>query len=337
MKELVKMSCRVLFFTTDGETQQANKILRKMGMDESVELVGCGHAPFTSPTAEQLEGCDAVIAELTPIDAEEARLMANSGVKIVASMSIGINHMDVNELTKLGIYVTNCPGYCAQDVALHTVALMLDLMRQISYFNRSVRNGGWDPKVGYEMRRPQGQTLGLVFFGHIANEVAPSAQALGMKVLVWAPTKTKEFIESKGCEKAQSLEELLTRSDVVSLHCPLIPETKGLIGADQLKMMKNTAFLINTARGELIDEDALADALDSGEIMGAAMDVMCHEAKSRNQRLVNSERCVITPHAAYVSEEAADVLRRMTLESVCDLMVRHDSPRYCVNESSVGN
>lgn len=167
-------------------------------------------------------------------------------------MSIGINHVDVAGLAARGVAVSNCPGYCAEDVALHTVALMLGLMRQVTMSNRDVLTGNWNPRFGREMRRSARQTCGLAFFGNIARKVVPLVKALGMDVLVWAPTKSAEELAAAGCRKAESLDELLATSDVVSFHCPLVPMTERLIGARELALMKPTALLINTARGAVL-------------------------------------------------------------------------------------
>ena len=328
---------RVLFYTLDGKTERAEEILREQGMGDAVELVGCAHPALQSPTSAQLEGCDGYIGEFAPVRGDTVDAMARAGVRVVASMSIGMNHIDVAGLTAHGIAVANCPGYCAEDVAAHAIALMLDLMRKVTFSNRTVLAGGWDPKAVYEPYRTQGRTLGLVFFGRIARAVVPIARALGMRVLVWAPTKTAEELADAGCERADTLDDLLAASDVVSLHCPLIPETRGLIGARELALMKPTVYLVNTARGPLVDEDALLRALDEGlasngarGIRAAGLDVLASETKP-NRRLIDHPRCVVTPHCAYDSAEAADTLRRMSLEAVCDVLVRGVEPAHAVH------
>lgn len=332
------MGHRVLYYTLDGDIERANEMLDEMGHADDIELVGCAHVPFAAPTAEQLKGCDGFIGEFAPVLGETVGAMADAGVRVAASMSIGMNHMDVDGLEAHGVTVTNCPGYCAEDVATHAIALMLDLMRKVTFTNRSVVGGAWDPKGGYEPYRTQGRTLGLVFFGNIARQVAPVARALGMRVLVWAPTKTPEELAAAGCERAATLDELLAASDVVSLHCPLIPQTRGLIGARELSLMKPTAYLINTARGPVVDEAALVAALDANVASGGAqgiraagLDVLADEkarAQGATRRLIEHPRCVVTPHAAYDSAEAADTLRRMSLASVVDVLVRGVAPRH---------
>ena len=330
------MAHRVLYYTLDGDTARAQKILEGWGVDGELELVGCKHAANDPAGPAQLAGYEAIIGEFSPMLGDTVKHAAAAGIRVVASMSIGMNHVDVAGLTARGITVCNCPGYCAEDVAAHTIALMLDLMRKITFTNRAVLGGTWDPKGGYEAYRTQGRTMGLVFFGRIARAVAPIAQALGMRVLVWAPTKSAEELGAAGCEKAESLDMLLAAADVVSLHCPLIPETAGLIGARELSLMKPTAYLINTARGPLIDEDALLAALDANVASGgtrgiraAAMDVLAKET-SPNQALIHHPRCVVTPHTSYDSAESADNLRIMSLEAVVDVLVRGVEPRYAV-------
>lgn len=329
-----RMTHSVLYYSLDGNTDRARKILDQMGAGGDIRLIGCAHEAYARPTPEQLAECEGFIGEFAPITGDTVDAVAKAGVRVCASMSIGLNHMDVEGLQCHGIIVTNCPGYCAEDVACHTVALMLDVMRKVTFGNRSVLSGSWDPQAGYPVYRTQGRTIGLVFFGHIARAVAPIARALGMHVLVWAPTKSAAELEEAGCERAESLEELLRASDVVSLHCPLIPETRGLIGARELSLMKPSAYLINTARGEIVDEDALIDALDKGQIRAAGLDVIAHETHP-NRRLIEHPRVVVTPHSACSSEEAADNLRRMCLESVVDVLVRNTAPAWSVTPEAV--
>ena len=335
--EGAQMAHRVLYYTLDGDTSDAQALLEQMGMADEISLAGCSHAVLEPPTAEQLAGCEGFIGEFAPVPTSTADVMAAAGVRVVASMSIGLNHLDVTTLCEHGIAVANCPGYCAEDVATHTIALMLDLMRKVTFTNREAVAGTWDPKGGgYEVYRTQGRTLGLVFFGRIAQAVVPVARALGMRVLVWAPTKTANELAAAGCERAETLDELLEASDVVSLHCPLIPETEHLIGARELELMKPTAYLINTARGAVVDEDALVAALDKNMasngmhgIRAAGLDVLANETEP-NRALIGHPRCLVTPHSAYDSVEASENLRRMTLESVCDVLVRGEAPRYAV-------
>ncbi len=331
---------RVLYYTLEPTVGLGAKVLANRADADEFELVECAHEPYSSPTAEELAGCEAVIGEFMPVDAECAIRMGVAGVRLVASMSIGTNHMDLDSCRGAGVTVTNCPGYCAEDVATHTIALMLDLFRKVSFQNREALAGGWDPATGYPTRRCSGKTLGLVFFGRIAKAVAPIAKALGMKVVVWAPTKSAEEIEAAGCTKVETLDILLAISDVVSLHCPLIPETENLIGMRELAYMKPNAFLINTARGGCVDEAALVAALDenvatNGEagIRAAALDTLVQEAdpSQLNHALIDHERCLVTPHSAYLSEESARTLAEMSFDACAQLLLENRRPDNAVN------
>ncbi len=331
------MTHRILYYMVDGSTAKAQQILQEWNMDGQIELVGCPHEPLADPTPDQMTGCEGFIGEFGPVSAKTAKAMAHAGIRIVSSMSIGVNHVDVAALAQHGIITTNCPGYCSLDVAQHATGLMLDLMRKITFSNRDVLNGAWAPTGGYAAHRTQGQTIGLVFFGNIARAIASIAQTLGMNVIVWAPTKTREELAQAGCTKAETLDELLAASGVVSLHCPLIPQTEHLIGAHELKIMKPNSFLINTARGPVVDEAALLAALDENiasngtrGIQAAALDVLADES-APNRALIEHPRCIVTPHAAYCTEEANDTLRRMTLKAQVDYLVRDIMPEYVVS------
>lgn len=244
-------------------------------------------------------------------------------------------------LRERGVTVTNCPGHCAEDVATHALGLTLDLFRKITFQNRSMLGGGWDPVEGYPTTRVSRKTLGLVFFGHIAQSLAPMARGLGMHVVAWAPTKSAETLAEFGVEKAETLDDLLVQSDVVSLHCPLIPETEGLIGKRELALMKPSAYLINTARGEVVDEDALVAALDEsiasdGEcgITAAGLDTLAGEndgTDNLNRRLIEHPRCVTTPHSAYLSRESTLALAGMSLDSCAEILIEGRTPTNAVN------
>ena len=228
--------------------------------------------------------------------------------------------------------MTNAPGYCAPEVAEHTIGLMLALDRKIPFFDRQVRKGHWNPTEGYPLYRIAGKTVGLVFFGEIPKRMVPVLKAFEMKILVYAPTKSGEYLSSFGCKKVE-LEELLHESDFVSLHCPLIKGvTEHLIGEAELKKMKPTSFLINTARGAIVDEKALVKALRQGWIRGAGIDVLEREQSAESDLTDMEERVVITPHAAYISEDALHEGRRIALEQLVSCIIMEERPKNAVNE-----
>lgn len=324
------MAPRVLLYSLNDKAPLAERHLAERGLAGALEVVCRPHTAGTTPTREELEGFDAVVGEYMPVAGPAVEAFGDAGVRLLASMSIGVNHMDVAGLAERGVTVSNCPGYCSQEVATHAVALMLDLNRSITRTNRGVLAGGWDPLSGAPMRRIAGQTLGLVFFGNIARAVTPMAQGLGMNVMAWAPTKSAEELATAGVTKAETLEELLGASDVVSLHCPLIPETRNLMDAKAFAAMKRGAHLINTARGDVVDEGALLDALDSGQVGGAGLDVVRDEFGQRNRRLLEHPRVVVTPHSAFDSMEAQQALVDMTLDACIELLLEGRTPTHVV-------
>lgn len=325
------MPHRVLMYTLTGDTTEAQQILSEAGITAEFELVGMKHEPLVGVSPQQIQGFEALVNEFAPVTAESIKAAAGT-LRLISSLSIGLNHVDLAACKDAGICVSNCPGYCTQDVALHAITLMLDLFRKITASNIDVKAGRWNPHFGYPVHRPEGRTLGLVFFGNIARHVSPLAQALGMKVAVWAPTKSAKELAAAGCTKVETLDELMSISDVVSLHCPLIDKTRNLIGTHELELLGPQGFLINTARGALINEKNLLDALNAGIILGCGLDCLAHEGKPDPLELeiINHPHAVITPHSGYVSVEASKELLRLGLLSVKELLVDGITPTTAV-------
>ena len=191
--------------------------------------------------------------------------------KIIARYGIGVDTIDLDAATRAGIIVTNNPTYCIEEVAEHTMALLLACARKVPLYDRLVRAGRWEVPPGKPMFRLVGRTLGLVGFGNIARAVAVRAAAFGMRVLFYDPfVKQGQFSEPG--EKRPALADLLGEADFVSVHPLLVPETRGMIGDEAFARMKPTAFLVNCSRGPIVDTEALVRALDSGRIAGCALD-----------------------------------------------------------------
>ena len=319
----------VLYYNIDDTLDYENSLLKKWQV-EDVELIAVqdkeNKKPFTAYAAE----ADGVVVEYQYISREIMEQLPK--LKIVALQSIGYNNVDIPAATELGICVTNAPGFCTEEVALHTVGLLIDLVRKISFYDRSVRSGQWNPLIGPKLHRITGKSIGLVFFGSIPKAMLPMLRALGLKILVYAPTKTKEYLAEYGVEKIKTLEELLQISDFVSLHTPLMPETTHLISAPQLKLMKKSAFLINTARGAVVDEPALAQALRDGTIAGAGIDVIENEADEKSN-LFDLENVVITPHAAFISEDSFYAAREIALSQLVARLSLNERPSNLVNKT----
>lgn len=231
----------------------------------------------------------------------------------VARFGIGLDNIDVAYCTSRGIPVTNVPDYCLTEVAEHTLALILSLARKVAWYHAETKAGRYDLKSGGPLRRLAGQTLGIIGFGAIGRQVARLATAVGLKVLVY----TRRPSAAPGVEQV-GLDELLERSDYVSLHVPHTPETDRLINARALQRMRPTAFLINTARGAVVDHEALAEALAARQIAGAALDVQTPEPPDLGRPPYNDPRVIVTPHAAFVSAESLVELRTRATTQVAE-------------------
>ncbi len=324
---------KAVYFNIDDNLDYENSLLREWGVTD-LELVEIkdkeGKKTFVGHLqAEEAEG---LVVEYEQVTREVMEKLPR--LKIVSLQSIGYNNVDAKAATELGICITNVPGFCAEEVAVHAVGMAIDLVRKITFYDRSVRAGKWDPLLGYKTYRMTGMTFGLVFFGEIPKKMVPILKAFGLKILVYAPTKTKEYLAGFGCEKAETLESLLKTSDFVSLHTPLTPETRHMISEPQLKLMKNSAYLINTARGSVVDEPVLVKALKEGWIKGAGIDVIEDEANEVSD-LFGLENVVITPHAAFVSEDSFYDARRRALKQLVMLLSEKAAPEYLVNKDVV--
>ena len=320
---------KVIYFNIDDNLDYENKLLREWNIKdiELAEIKDKSPGKF----AGYLADADGLVVEYEQVTREVIEQCPK--LKCVSVQSIGYNNLDVKGATDLGVCLTNAPGFCAPEVALHTIGLLIDLVRKITYYDKSVRAGKWDPLAGYKTGRISGMTFGMVFFGQIPKAMLPMLKALELEVLVYAPTKTKEYLAGYGCEKAETLDDLLEKSDFVSLHCPLIKGvTYHLIGEPQLRKMKKTAFLLNTARGAVVDEQALIKALTEGWIKGAGIDVIEDETNEQSGLFKLNENVVITPHAAFMSEDSFYAARRIALEQLVQRLHDKKLPSNLVNK-----
>jgi D-3-phosphoglycerate dehydrogenase / 2-oxoglutarate reductase len=261
-----------------------------------------------------------------------ARVIEKLGrCKIIARYGIGVDNVDLDAATRAGIVVTNVPDYCIDEVSDHALALLLALARRIVPANGAVRAGDWDVIAHAGIRRLRGQTLGLVGFGKIAVAVAAKAQSFGLRVVACDPFVRSEAMAPHGVQ-AVDLDRLLAKSDAISIHVPLSPETLNLIGARELAFMKPTAFLINTSRGGIVDEQALAVALKENRIGGAALDVLGVEPPSPDHPLRKLPNVILTPHLAFYSRESVIELQTKAAEEVARAM-RGEPPRSPVNRA----
>ena len=257
-----------------------------------------------------------------------ALLDAAPRCRIVSRYGIGLDNIPVAHATALGIVVANVPDFCLDEVSDHALALLLAAARRIVPFAAETAAGTWTPALGGGLPRLRGRTLGLIGYGNIARAVAPKALAFGLRVLVSTPRLGPGEIAAG--VTAVDLPTLLAESDYVSLHVPLNDGTRGMIGTESFRAMKPTAWLINTSRGAVVDEAALIQALDEGQIAGAALDVLQVEPPPPDHSLLNRPNAIITPHVAFASAEALIELRRRAAEHVA-FVLRGERPPHVVN------
>jgi D-3-phosphoglycerate dehydrogenase len=235
--------------------------------------------------------------------------------RVIARYGIGVDNVDLNAAAAKGIAVTNVPDYCIDEVSDHALALLLACARRVPLLAGRVRDGRWEAKDAVPIHRLRGQVLGLVGFGRIPRRLAEKARPLGVEVIAFDPYVGAEEMRRDGARKVD-LAALLAESDFVSVHAPLVEQTRGLIGEAQLRAMKRTAYLINTARGPLVVESALVRALQDGWIAGAALDVMEHEPPAPDAPLRSLPNALLTPHVAFYSEESVQELQRKAVDEV---------------------
>jgi len=248
--------------------------------------------------------------------------------KAIGRFGLGVDNIDIPAAARLGIKVTYVPDYCLREVSDHAIALLLALARKIPLSNALVQSGRWEVPPIVPLRRLEGQVLGLIGFGNIPRALAPKAKAFGLKVITHDPYVPEDVVKAHGVENT-SFEGLLARSDFVSVHAPLLPATRGLMNAAAFAMMKTGAFLVNTARGPLIDETALVAALDSGHLGGAALDVVTVEPLAKDSPLRGRDNVILTPHTAFYSVEALEELQTKCASDVARVL-SGEAPVYPV-------
>jgi D-3-phosphoglycerate dehydrogenase / 2-oxoglutarate reductase len=258
---------------------------------------------------------------------EELSILERCGA--IIRTGSGTDNVPVKAATRLGIVVANTPDALNDAVSDHAIGLLFALIRQIPFQDRNVRARIWDRYHGFPRWHLKGQTLGLVGFGRIAQSVAQKLAGFRLTTLAYDPFVASDVF-AQHAVRSVSLEELMERSDFVSIHCPLTPETRHLIGTAQLKRMKPDAVLINTSRGPVIDESALTIALQSGWIAGAGLDVLDPEPPDWSNPLLQLDNVVITPHIGGYSDEYLPNSWRLSMESAIDFK-KGRWPRSCVN------
>ena len=278
---------------------------------------------------------DAVMVQWATVNRKVIEAMTRC--KVISRYGIGVDMVDLQAAADHGIPVANVPDFCIEEVSDSTLGFLFTLNRRIFILDRWVRSGGWGstrPIPYWPPARLRGQTLGIVGLGNIGRMVAQKAGCLGLKLLGFDPYVEPEQAVGLGVELV-TLDDLLRRSDYVSLHCPLNAETRGLIGAAQLALMKPTACLINMARGPVVVQSALYDALVNHKITAAALDVLEEEPPKPDDPLLQLDNVIINPHASSGSTQAAVELRNAVAQNVVDAL-SGKRPRSIVNRKALG-
>lgn len=301
---------------------------------ESSVLAAAGHELrlASCKTAEDVieagAGIDAMLVQYAPITAAVFEALPQLG--LVSRYGVGVDAVDTDAAQRHGVWVCNVPDYGTTEVALHAVAMLLALLRNLAGHDREVRTGHWDYHLGGELRRPSSLTLGVVGLGRIGRMTAERAAPWFSAVVGYDPY-LPDFAWPEVFERVE-ISDLFARSSAVTLHLPLTEDTRGLVGVDLLARMPTGSYLVNTSRGGLVDLDALLGALDSGRLAGAALDVLPQEPPPNDHPLLSHPRALITPHVAWYSAEAEAELRRKAAQNIVD-WAQTGRPTYAVVEA----
>jgi D-3-phosphoglycerate dehydrogenase len=307
--------------------------LERQGLDSlDVEIIQPGRLRSEDEIIEHGRDADILLVIAEPITRRVISSLPR--LKGVIRYGIGVDTVDLKAATEFGVVVANFPDFCLDEVANHTMALLLALNRRLFRLDRVVRDGQWSPAVLRSVLPGigslQGETLGLVAFGNIPRRVAPRAQAFGLKVIAYDPYLDDEVFGRFGVRRVQRVEELLAESDYVSSHLPLTEETYHFFTAERFRLMKPTAYFINTSRGKVVDQPALIRALQEGWIAGAGLDVFEDEPLPADSPLTRLENVILTPHAAYYSDRSERNLKLRVGRAAADIL-RGFEPEHVAN------
>lgn len=280
------------------------------------ELTVYDRTPFDK-IVERARGAEIIFTNKTPLSSQVLKDLP--GLKYIGVLATGYNVVDTGAAKELGITVTNIPTYGTAAVAQFTLALLLEMCHHVGAHSEEVKHGAWanSPDFcfwNYPLIELAGKTMGIIGFGRIGRAVAEIAQALGMKVLAYDSYRD-DSLETESLRYAE-LDELLAIADVISLHCPLFDNNKGMINRQTIAKMKDGVMIINTSRGPLIVEEDLAAALNSGKVAGAAVDVLAVEPAKMDNPLMNAKNCIITPHIAWAPKESRERLMNIAADNL---------------------
>jgi len=300
----------------DGYTENPGDLSWK-GLENLGELKVYDRTTEHSKIVERIGDAEAVYTNKTPITRQTIEACQN--LKFIGALATGYNIIDTEAAREAGIIVSNIPSYGTDAVAQYAIALLLELCHHVGEHSQCVKSGEWTNHEDwcfwkYPLIELAGKTMGIIGFGRIGRRTARIAGALGMKVLAY-DSSPREELETETCHFT-SLEELLAESDVISLHCPLFPATQGIINKENISRMKDGVMIINNSRGPLIVEADLRDALNSGKVAGAALDVVSVEPIHMDNPLLAAKNCIITPHIAWAPKESRQRLMDIAVDNL---------------------
>ena len=299
--------------------------------DELNALGPCEIFDRTAPDQIRPRAANAEIILTNKVILSREIIMALPKLRYLGMLATGVNVVDTAAARERGIPVTNIPGYSTHSVAQLTFALLLELTHHIGHHAQTVRAGRWSRNpdfcyADFPLLELAGLTFGVIGFGQIGHEVAKIARAFDLHIIIHSRTKPAQLPADI---EFLPLKEIFSRADIISLHCPLTPETKHLVDAPRLALMKPSAFLINTSRGPLVDEAALADALNTGRLAGAALDVLAVEPPNATNPLLNAKNCLITPHIGWATRAARERLMKIAVTNLRAFL--NGTPQNVVN------
>jgi D-3-phosphoglycerate dehydrogenase len=313
----------VIAYTGLGDGAVEHQVLEEAGL-EIVHVDG-----LTSPEAiDNVRDADALMVTLQPVQADLIDRLDRC--RIICRIGTGVDAIDIEAATARGIWVANVADYAVDEVSTHALTLALALARNLMEHTAAVARGSWAYQTSRPIQRLTTQTLGILGFGRIGSAMGRKSRGAGFRVIAHDPYIDLSVIRDAGVEPVD-FETLLRESDILSLHVPLTPETRRLIDADALSLMKPSAYLVNTARGEVVDVEALVAAVKSGRLAGAGIDVLPVEPPPPDAPILHEPRIIVTPHMAWASAQAAVDVRQRGAEDVVRVL-RGERPRCPVND-----
>lgn len=295
-------------------------VFKESGLDIEFVKAQC---KTEDEVAEQAKHADAILNQYAPISRRVIESLENA--KVISRYGVGVNTIDIDAANEKGITVANVPDYGMEEVSNHALALLLSWARKVTLLNNEVKRGNWDFKACVPIHRFNNQTVGVLGFGRIPRRFIEKVKPLGFKLAAYDPFVSAEDMASAGVKKME-LDEIIREADYLSVHVPLIKDTYHLLNADRFSQMKKNAVIINTARGPIIDEKALIEALENGIIAGAALDVAEEEPISIDSPLLHMYNVIITPHSAWYSEEAMVELRQKAAKNIVQVLKGEKTP-----------